>query len=113
MTALHLAAKIGNLTATQIMLDFYRQSMAISRLAIFINSVDDGRWSALVWAAENGHTDIVAYLLRLDADVTLCDTENNTVLHWAVLSGKLETLLPILRKNVNINGQNMNGDTAL
>lgn len=67
----------------------------------------------MVWAAENGHTDIVNLLITLGADVNICDLENNTVLHWAALSGRLETFYPLLSKNTNCNLQNINGDTAL
>jgi [histone H3]-lysine9 N-trimethyltransferase EHMT len=112
MTVLHLAAKSGNITATQIILENYRQIATISKLQKFINTTDDGHWTALVWAAENGHSEIVNYLISLGADPNICDSENNTVLHWACLAGKLEAMYPLVA-NCNLNVQNIHGDTAL
>lgn len=112
MTVLHLAAKSGNITATQIILENYRQIATISKLQKFINTTDEGHWTALVWAAENGHSEIVNYLISLGADPNICDSENNTVLHWACLAGKLEAMYPLVA-NCNLNVQNIHGDTAL
>lgn len=112
MTVLHLAAKSGNITATQIILENYRQVATNSKLQKFINTTDDGHWTALVWAAENGHGEIVNYLINLGADPNVCDSENNTVLHWACLAGKLESIYPLVL-NTDLNIQNIHGDTAL
>jgi [histone H3]-lysine9 N-trimethyltransferase EHMT len=112
MTVLHLAAKSGNITATQIILENYRQVATISKLQKFINTTDDGHWTAMVWAAENGHGEIVNYLISLGADPNICDSENNTVLHWACLAGKLESIYPLM-SNSDLNIQNIHGDTAL
>lgn len=112
MTVLHLAAKSGNIIATQIILENYRQIATISKLQKFINTTDDGHWTALVWAAENGYGEIVNYLISLGADPNICDSENNTVLHWACLAGKLESIYPLV-SNTDLNIQNIHGDTAL
>lgn len=45
MTVLHLAAKSGNITATQIILENYKQVATISKLHKFINTTDDGHWT--------------------------------------------------------------------
>lgn len=66
----------------------------------------------MVWAAENGHGEIVNYLISLGADCNICDNENNTVLHWASLAGKLESIYPLV-SNSDLNIQNIHGDTAL
>lgn len=112
MTILHLAAKFGNTEATQIILEHCRQTATAMKLNKFINMTDDGSWTSLVWAAEHGHTDIVNYLMNVGADPNICDGESNTVIHWAALSGKSETIYPLL-SNCDINVQNVNGDTAL
>lgn len=112
MTVLHLAAKSGNIAATQIIVENYRQIATISKLQKFINTADDGHWTALVWAAENGHGEIVNYLISLGANPNICDSENNTVLHWACLAGKLESIYPLV-SNTDLNIQNIHGDTAL
>lgn len=53
MTALHLAAKAGNLEAC-----YYLLSSPTSPRD-YVNFVDDGGWTALVWAAEHNHVDVV------------------------------------------------------
>lgn len=53
MTALHLAAKTGNLEACHYILS----NLNVPKF--FIDTVDDGRWTPLVWAAEHNHVDIV------------------------------------------------------
>lgn len=58
MTVLHLAAKVGNLPATEIILEHYRLKVTFQKFESFINAVDDGQWTALVWAAENGLSNI-------------------------------------------------------
>lgn len=113
MTVLHLAAKVGNFNAVQIILDFYRQSSSIAKTEQFLNMTDNGHWTALVWAAEIGHADIVTYFISLGADVNVCDLHSNTVLHWAALSGKVDTVYPLMLPNMHFNRQNINGDTAL
>lgn len=113
MTVLHLAAKVGNLTATEIILEHYRLKVTFQKFKSFINDVDDGRWTALVWAAENGLSAIESYLISLGASPNICDSENNSALHWAALSNSVETILPLLGSDCNFNLQNVNGDTPL
>lgn len=113
MTVLHLAAKVGNLTATEIILEHYRLKVTFQRFEAFINAVDEGQWTALVWAAENGLSSIESYLIALGASPNICDSENNSALHWAALSNSVDTILPLLGSNCDFNLQNVNGDTAL
>lgn len=53
MTPLQLAAKLGNLDACHWILSNPKCPRQ------YINTMDDGGWTALVWAAEFGHLDIV------------------------------------------------------
>lgn len=112
MTALHLAGKAGNFTATQIILDSYRRATSATSFGQFVNAVDDGGWTTIVWAAENNHSQIVEYLVQCGADLSICDSERNTVLHWAALSDDLATVRPLLLE-ADLNVQNVNGDTPL
>ena len=113
MTILHLAAKTGNLRAAKIILESYRNSVSFHTLDLFLNACDDGGWTAIVWAAELGHTDIVRYLINCGANANISDTENFTVLHWAAFSNNTETIVPLLRSDCDFNVQNINGDTPL
>lgn len=53
MTALHLASKSGNVEACHYLISNPNTPRS------FIDSVDDGRWTPLVWAAEHKHYDVV------------------------------------------------------
>lgn len=112
MTALHLAAKTGNFTAAQIILDSYRRATSVTSFGMFVNAVDDGGWTTIVWAAEIGHSNMVEYLVQCGADLSICDAERNTVLHWAALSDDVATVRPLLL-TADLNVQNVNGDTPM
>ena len=53
MTALHLAAREGNLEGCKLLLS------SANTPSTYVDTVDDGRWTPLVWAAENRHTLLV------------------------------------------------------
>lgn len=112
MTALHLAAKTGNFAAAQILLDAHRRATSVHRFGLFVNAVDDGGWTTIVWAAEIGHAEMVEFLVQCGADLAVCDAERNTVLHWAALSDDVATVRPLLL-GADLNVQNVNGDTPL
>lgn len=57
MTALHLAAKAGNVEACHYLISNPNTPRT------FIDSVDDGRWTPLVWAAEHKHHHVVKSVL--------------------------------------------------
>lgn len=113
MTALHLAVKMKNYDAVEILLNTYRESSTLFQLEKFLNTRDDGGWTALVWAADIANAKLVTALLNCGADPSICDAENNTALHWATLSESLETVQILLQSRCNLSAQNINGDTAL
>lgn len=112
MTVLHIAAKLGNLTAVEIILNRAVNTMSRLKFDKFLNCFDDGNWSALFWAVEYGCKEIVSCLLQSGAGVNLRDKQNNTVLHWAALANKIEVITPIVQSKCSMNYQNVNGDTA-
>ncbi|CAH1402619.1 unnamed protein product [Nezara viridula] len=107
MTALHLAAKIGNLEACH-----YLLSAANTPLA-YVDCVDDGLWTPLVWAAENRHANVVRYLLEKKADPQLRDSEMNIALHWSAFSGSMEITEDLINYGSAVNLCNAHGDTPL
>uniref|UniRef100_A0A182Y4A6 Histone-lysine N-methyltransferase n=1 Tax=Anopheles stephensi TaxID=30069 RepID=A0A182Y4A6_ANOST len=113
MTVLHVAAKLGQHAAVRTILECARQRLTARDLMAFVNAVDNGRWTALAWAAENRHKQTVEQLISIGADVNVCDRLNNTSLHWAALSGCSDTLYLLMTKDCNPNLQNTNGETPL
>lgn len=107
MTALHIAAKCGNLTACQILL----QSAAT--INNFVNSQDDGGWTPLVWACEHGYIDVVNYLIVKGADPCLRDVEHNEALHWAAFSGSSNIVELLLNRGCDVNTVNAHGESPL
>lgn len=112
MTVLHIAAKLGNRTAVEIILDRAVNTMSRVKYDKFLNCFDDANWSALFWAVENGCKEIVSCLLQSGANVNLRDKQNNTVLHWAAVDNKIDVMTPIVQSKCVMNHQNVKGDTA-
>lgn len=104
MTALHLAAKHGNLDAVHHIIQFTK---------ININLQDEGGWTSLVWATEHKHMNIVKYLLSKGADPSIQDDEENVGLHWAAFSGVVTIAYLFLEMCCEINSVNLHGDTPL
>ncbi|GLV41275.1 G9a [Carabus blaptoides fortunei] len=107
MSALHLAAKHGNLEACGFLL-----SSTSARLS-YINSVDDGGWTPLVWACEHGYINVTRYLLQNGADPLLRDVEQNVALHWGAFSGSSQITEMLLNHGCEVNAVNAHGDSPL
>ncbi|KAB0789966.1 hypothetical protein PPYR_15746 [Photinus pyralis] len=107
MTALHLAAKAGNLPACKLLLE----SLPIN--LNFVNIPDDGGWTPLVWACEHGHFEIAKFLIHNSADPLLRDVEQNIALHWAAFSGSSDIAELLLNCKSDVNAVNAYGDTPL
>ncbi|KAI4459833.1 g9a isoform b [Holotrichia oblita] len=105
MTALHLAAEWGNLESCELLVE------AATNKQEYINCADDGGWTALVWACEHNHLNIVKYLLRKGADPSLRDLKQNIALHWAAFSGCQENVELLLNYGTDVNVVNAQGDT--
>ncbi|XP_058169246.1 mediator of DNA damage checkpoint protein 1 [Anopheles ziemanni] len=113
MTVLHLAAKLGQHEAVRMILEWGRKRLTARDLLAFVNGVDNGSYTALVWAAENRYKETIQLLLASGADVNICDKENNTALHWAAMAGCSDSMHLLLKKGCDPNVQNINGDTPL
>lgn len=106
MTALHSAAKYGNLEACHYI-------MTLGNGSKFINAQDDGGWTPLVWGCEHQRYDIVKYLLQSKADPSVRDAEQNVALHWAAFSGSVDIVALLLDQGCQVNASNLHGDTPL
>ncbi|XP_023019599.2 histone-lysine N-methyltransferase EHMT2 [Leptinotarsa decemlineata] len=107
MTPLHVAAKCGNLGACKILLQ------AGATIKNYVNCQDDGGWTPLVWACENGYGEVADLLINKGADPLLRDVEHNEALHWASFSGSSHIVELLLNKGCNVNTVNAHGETPL
>lgn len=64
----------------------------------FINSADEGGWTAFHYAVKNGHKDVSHLLIKSGAEVKPRQNLGRFSLPWAALCGDLDTMLWILSK---------------
>ncbi|OHT16502.1 hypothetical protein TRFO_41787 [Tritrichomonas foetus] len=79
--------------------------------SMYVNSADNFGWTALHYAAENGHFEVVQLLLKQpDIDVNAQDQKGWTPLHRATMNGHFDVVRILLsNKNVNVNRKNYSG----
>jgi ankyrin repeat protein len=88
--ALHLAAQTGSTTWTTSLLKSNPNA---------IDSVDDRGWSALLYAVEKGHLDVVKILLASLACIGIRDNNGWTPLHAAMKQERLDCATELLISN--------------
>lgn len=74
---------------------------------------DMGGWTALMWAAYRGHSDIVAYMLDKGADIFAHGNYHLGSLLWAAGRGHTEVVRLLVRHGAKINVGDKYGTTAL
>jgi ankyrin repeat protein len=85
------------------------------RVALTMGNVNDvaGGWTALYYAACNGHDDCVIYCLEMGADVNASDSIGRTPLHVASMWGHVNVARVLLDAGALVDARNVNGWTAL
>src|SRR5262249_38112285 len=77
------------------------------------NTPGDSKWTALMFAAEKGHTAVIQVLLDGGADVNARDGEKNTALTWAANEGQVDAVKALIAGGADVNTQNKSGTTPL
>ncbi len=70
-------------------------------------------WTPLAYAATNGKTEVVRYLLEIGAKPNALSANGTTALMMAVRGGHAETVDLLLAKGADVNLRNQNGASAL
>lgn len=79
-----------------------------------INATPTGTsWTPLHAAAENGHDQMVAWLIKNGATVDVRDSRGNTPLHLAAAEGSEATAHRLLDGGADLNARNNAGETPL
>lgn len=99
-TALSLAAYTGKLQFVQ-------------RMVEAGSEVNFYGWSPLTYAAFNGHTAIVDYLLKRGADINATTANGASALFFAARFGHIEVIKVLLRNKADPTLVDENGDTAI
>ncbi|XP_071102744.1 uncharacterized protein [Haliotis cracherodii] len=97
---LHLACRGGNTAIVQHILSPSN-----------INSRGEYGWTAVMQAAVNGHQSVFDLLVSNQADLTLVDTDGDSLLHHACRGGNTAIVQHVLSPS-NINSKGMHGWTA-
>ncbi|CAM9865897.1 unnamed protein product [Chrysoparadoxa australica] len=103
-TPLHLAVMMGHTAAAKL----------LSELGSEINATDKAeRLTALAWAAQLGHAEIVEHLLGAGANSETHDMDELTPLHWACRLGHKECVELLVNGGANLNEADYDGKTPL
>jgi ankyrin repeat protein len=70
-------------------------------------------WTPLAYAATNGKTEVVRYLVEIGAKPNALSANGTTALMMAVRGGHTETVDVLLAKGADVNLRNQNGASAL
>jgi ankyrin repeat protein len=89
------------------------QSNSGSKLQINIEAVDNYGQTSLIWAARNGYTEVVQFLLNANANIEAVDYYGQTSLIWASRYGNTEVVQLLLNANANIEVVDNDGQTSL
>jgi ankyrin repeat protein len=110
LTPLQRAVRKGQAEAVRILVQFDDKDLTISRCA--------NGYSLLHLVCESGHTNVIDTLFSLDIinrdiNQTTEDEEKHTLLHVAILFGRVEMATYLLDKGAGLEVKNAMGQTAL
>lgn len=108
-TALHVAAMNGNVEAVEFLVKNYH-ALKISEE---LNNLDVNDFSALHWAAVNGHTPVVVVLANAKVALNTLDKDGHTPLEDAASKGRVAVVEVLLRKGAGANIHGSRGITPL
>ena len=101
---LHLNAKDGNAENVQKLIN--------DGADIEIKDRENGS-TPLLWACQNGHTNVVKILLRQGVNVKAASFVKKTALHFAAQSGQVDLVEILIKEGLKVDSKDKNGVTSL
>ncbi|XP_071099029.1 serine/threonine-protein phosphatase 6 regulatory ankyrin repeat subunit B-like [Haliotis cracherodii] len=105
---LHLACQHGSLPTVKHVKNVIKKRHP----ALYLNGRGIGDWTPVMCTALSGKKDVLDYLIQKKVDLTLRDSNNNTVLHLACQYGH-QSIVECLLPHTDINTQGNNGQTPV
>ena len=78
-----------------------------------MNAKEEDGWTPLIYAAGEGHKELVELLIANGADVDAKDEDGWTPLHWATVNGHEATVELLLANGSDVNAKDNDGETPL
>ena len=103
------AKKLVNAAKT----DDYKTVLSLLKTGMNVNAIDLWGHTALLYAAEKGHTEIVELLLNNGANVDAIDKDGVTALMGAAYEGHTEIVELLLNNGADVDAKDKYGNTAL
>ncbi|CEI90684.1 hypothetical protein RMCBS344292_05001 [Rhizopus microsporus] len=119
-TTLMYAAKCGHVNVVEYLLEIGHEEEVISVIFFLyvnkykecIHAISKNGWTALLYAAQNGNTTIVGFLLSVPVDLDHTDNEGNSALHYAAAWGHVNVMDLLVSEGCNVDLRNNDGATA-
>mmetsp|Transcript_13606 Transcript_13606/g.31568 ORF Transcript_13606/g.31568 Transcript_13606/m.31568 type:complete len:270 (+) Transcript_13606:241-1050(+) len=115
-TALHMAAKGGDMEEATKILDAYAQKVgegAARDTVAVIDEQDCTGWTPLHWAASRGRDDVVKLLVERNANVHLVTADNWSAMHDAARKGSEPVCRMLRDASADVKIRTSNGNTPL
>eukprot|EP01038_Epipyxis_sp_PR26KG_P010894 gene10894-14623_t len=80
---------------------------------VLVNACDNNKTTAINWACQNGHLDVVKLLIKGRADINIADADGLTPLSWASTKGYSDIVKLLLDSKADVNKGNKDGNTPL
>ncbi len=87
--------------------------LTLVKNVIDFEAFDVNGYTALIWAATKGHTEVVKALIEAGANLNAQDKNGYTALIWATREGRAEVVEALIDAKADLNAQDYEGKTAL
>jgi ankyrin repeat protein len=102
-TALHFAARSGNQSAVESLIEYKAD----------VNARTDSGITPLHWAAQNNREEMVDLLLAHKANANAGNAKSETPLHWTIERGETNIIAKLVKSGADVNACTSSGETPL